>query len=181
MRRGHNFAYATTAELSWHVHNCNLIRSLEPKSKQNQFSQDFHYGLLNHFWNWSQIPAISVAGGRQPRIVAWNKYHSTFCGIYVCVWPSARNKEWAWLPKINMLAAEYIWRNTDMYLHDWCIIFIGIYEVDSTIELLSICWTHHQLHAKPHATLLEARPLGECQCKAPSVYDRALFSFSSYE
>ena len=31
IRRGHNLAHAMTAELSWHVQNCNLIGSLEPE------------------------------------------------------------------------------------------------------------------------------------------------------
>ena len=37
MISGYNFAHATTAQLSWHVQNCDLIKSLETKLKQNTF------------------------------------------------------------------------------------------------------------------------------------------------
>ena len=42
------FAHATTAQLSWHVQNCDLIASLEWKLYQNEFSRDFSKELINH-------------------------------------------------------------------------------------------------------------------------------------
>ena len=51
IRSDHSFAHGTTAELSCHVQNCDLIWLLELKSLQNEFSQDVSYELLNHFWN----------------------------------------------------------------------------------------------------------------------------------
>ena len=47
IQSSHNFAHAMTAELSWHVQNCNLIGSLEWKLEQIKFSQDFNYELMN--------------------------------------------------------------------------------------------------------------------------------------
>ena len=52
---GVNFAHATTAGLSWHVHNCDLMRSQDTKwEQQNAFSQDLGYELINPRWNGSQ-------------------------------------------------------------------------------------------------------------------------------
>ena len=44
---GHKFAHATAAELSWHVQNCDLLRSLELGSKQKVvfFLQNLVIGL----------------------------------------------------------------------------------------------------------------------------------------
>ena len=36
MRSGHNFAHATTAQLSWHVQYCDLIGLSESRWKQNE-------------------------------------------------------------------------------------------------------------------------------------------------
>ena len=47
IRSGNNFAHATTAKLSWHMQNCELIGSIESKLKQNEFSQDFNYEPIN--------------------------------------------------------------------------------------------------------------------------------------
>ena len=51
IRSGHNFVYAMTAQLSWHMQNCDLIGSLESKLEQNKFAQDFSYELINSLWN----------------------------------------------------------------------------------------------------------------------------------
>ena len=39
IQSGHNFAHVTTAELSWHVQNCDLIRSLEWKLQQTEINE----------------------------------------------------------------------------------------------------------------------------------------------
>ena len=41
IQSGHNFAHAMTAELSWHVQNYYLIKSVESKLEQNECSQIF--------------------------------------------------------------------------------------------------------------------------------------------
>ena len=51
MRSGHNFAHAMTAELSWHVQNCDLIQSLGSKQEQKQILQILNYKLINASWN----------------------------------------------------------------------------------------------------------------------------------
>ena len=53
-KSSHNFAHATTAELSWHVQHCDLIGSLESKWKQKQLSQHFSFELKNLSWNGSE-------------------------------------------------------------------------------------------------------------------------------
>ena len=47
----HNFAHAMTAQLSWHVQNCDLNGSLESQLEQNEFLKDFNYELMNHLQN----------------------------------------------------------------------------------------------------------------------------------
>ena len=49
----HKFAHATTAQLSWHVQNCDLIRSLFFKQEQAEYLQDFNYELINPVCNRS--------------------------------------------------------------------------------------------------------------------------------
>ena len=55
IRLGHYFLHAATTQLSWHVQNCGLIRSLGSKLiKTNftkEFSQDLDHELINHLWN----------------------------------------------------------------------------------------------------------------------------------
>ena len=48
IRSCHNFAHATTAQLSWHVRYCNMTGSLESQSEQNNNLdyQDFVYELV---------------------------------------------------------------------------------------------------------------------------------------
>ena len=43
IQSGDNFAHVMTAELSWHVQICELIRSSESKLKYIEFLQDFYY------------------------------------------------------------------------------------------------------------------------------------------
>ena len=47
IQTGHKFAHATTAELLWHVQNCNLIGSLELKLEQIKVLQDLNYKLVS--------------------------------------------------------------------------------------------------------------------------------------
>ena len=62
---GQTFAHATTAELSWHVQNCDLIRSSEKGSsekelEQNAFSQDFKVRLILSGVNSLRLSDASV-------------------------------------------------------------------------------------------------------------------------
>ena len=52
---GHNFAYVTTAQLSWNVQICGLIGSMQSWLLQSEFSQEFVYELINSLWNGFQI------------------------------------------------------------------------------------------------------------------------------
>ena len=47
-RSSHKFAHVMTAELSWHVQICDLIRLLQRKLKQEQCLQDLNYELLKY-------------------------------------------------------------------------------------------------------------------------------------
>ena len=42
------FAYGMTAELSWHVQNCDLIESLKSNLEQNYLLQDFNNELITY-------------------------------------------------------------------------------------------------------------------------------------
>ena len=48
IQSGYNFAHTMTAELSWHVQNYDLIRSLDSDLVQKYFSQDLQ--LWAHKW-----------------------------------------------------------------------------------------------------------------------------------
>ena len=52
---GHNFVHATTAELSWHVQNCDLIWGMESTFGQMWLSQDFSYELIDSLWKRLQV------------------------------------------------------------------------------------------------------------------------------
>ena len=41
VRSGHDFVDATTAEMLWHVQNCDLIEGLQSNLDSNEFSKDF--------------------------------------------------------------------------------------------------------------------------------------------
>ena len=57
---GHNFAPVMTAQLPWQVQNCDLIGWLELKLKENEFTQDFSYVLINRLWNGSLIHIMYI-------------------------------------------------------------------------------------------------------------------------
>ena len=47
----HNFTHVTTAQLSWHVQNCDLIGWLESILEKRKLAKDFSYRLMNHRWH----------------------------------------------------------------------------------------------------------------------------------
>ena len=51
---GENFSHVPTAELLWHVQNCDMIRSISFTQEQYIFSHDLGDELINWFWNVSQ-------------------------------------------------------------------------------------------------------------------------------
>ena len=51
IQSGYNYAHATTAQLSWHVQNCDLIWSIFAKSEQHRFLRDLDCVLMNALWN----------------------------------------------------------------------------------------------------------------------------------
>ena len=51
----HNFAHATTAQLLWHVQNCDLIGPLYFLHKSYVFSQDLDCELINPLRNGSEV------------------------------------------------------------------------------------------------------------------------------
>ena len=55
IRSDHNFAHVTTAELSWHVQNCDPIGSSESESTQREFQQDFFF-FTRRFQLWAHKP-----------------------------------------------------------------------------------------------------------------------------
>ena len=54
----HNFAHATTAQLSWHVQNCDMIESSFSTSDWNIFLQDLDNELMNPLWDGPLGPVV---------------------------------------------------------------------------------------------------------------------------
>ena len=53
------------AELSWYVHNCDLINLPEMKWEQNTFSQDLDYELISQLWNAPLMVPKPINGNGQ--------------------------------------------------------------------------------------------------------------------
>ena len=51
----HDFAHVTTAQLSWHVQNCDLSWSLFFKLERSVILQNLKHGLINSLWNEPQV------------------------------------------------------------------------------------------------------------------------------
>ena len=51
IQSSHNFAHATTAGLSWHVQNGDMIGSLDSALDQIEFRQYFNYELIKPLLN----------------------------------------------------------------------------------------------------------------------------------
>ena len=80
----HNFAHDTTAQLSCHVQNRDLIGSLNFMQKTDVFLWDLDYQLINSLWNGLQMSIISphhphwqargcllwIYGGKKPTILS---------------------------------------------------------------------------------------------------------------
>ena len=47
IQKSYNFAHVTTAELSWHVQNYDLVGTLFLKKEQYDFLQDLIFELIN--------------------------------------------------------------------------------------------------------------------------------------
>ena len=60
---GHTFAHGTTAQLSWHVQNCDLVGSPLSKLEQNDFSQDSVASSLNNSSVQATITQSPLRGG----------------------------------------------------------------------------------------------------------------------
>ena len=59
IRSGHNYARATTVELSWHMQNYDLIGSLELKWERNEFFARFQSWAPKPFLKW--VASIGVS------------------------------------------------------------------------------------------------------------------------
>ena len=67
IRSGHNFVHVTTAQLPWHVQNCDLIWSLFFHVRAKYFSlQDFSDKLINHYWDKCLVLVVPVQLGQTP-------------------------------------------------------------------------------------------------------------------
>ena len=61
----HNFAHVTTAVLSWHVQNYDLIWSLFFMQEQYVLLQDLGFELMNYLWHVSEGLVYITAGEGQ--------------------------------------------------------------------------------------------------------------------
>ena len=90
IQAGHKLAHITTAQLSWHVQNCDQIRSL--LSKKIKFLQDKDYKLIEPAWNGSLNDLV------QKWIYAYALQLYPFC---------TKPSLWArWTPHIEVLIDE---------------------------------------------------------------------------
>ena len=74
IKSGPNFMHVRTAQLSWHVQNCDLIWSLYWQQEQLDFLQDLDFELITLKWDGSlalSLPPIQLLtinnGGSLPR------------------------------------------------------------------------------------------------------------------
>ena len=72
MQSDHNFAHGKTAELSWHVQNCDVIELSKSKLEEKKFLKDFNYELINQMWIGTQ--SIS-----EPAQIYVNFYQEHLC------------------------------------------------------------------------------------------------------
>ena len=75
IQSGYNFAHVTTAQLSWHVQNCDLIGSLESELKQKRFSQNLNYEFITVYemalgWQVVSIGHVNWLGSHPNLICA---------------------------------------------------------------------------------------------------------------
>ena len=60
IRSGHNFAFVTTAQLSWHVLSYVLTSSLESWLKQKEFLYDFILEFLRLTWPYVPVSLLAL-------------------------------------------------------------------------------------------------------------------------
>ena len=80
MLLGQDFAHGSTAKLSWHVQNSDLIWSVDQKCHQNVFLiLDFYYELIRHLWkHYNDIIMGTMASQiTSLTIVYWTVYSDT--------------------------------------------------------------------------------------------------------
>ena len=68
---GHNFAHVTTAELSWHVLNCDLIRAIFVREEQLDFL--FKIWIMSS-WTFVEIFPDFEINGSNNSVAFWIKY-----------------------------------------------------------------------------------------------------------
>ena len=75
---GHSFAHATTAELSWHVHKCDLIGSLKSdlQDKKVGFFRDMDHELIIISEMVPQGPVLTAGGP----LIQWGSPWPSACG-----------------------------------------------------------------------------------------------------
>ena len=140
IQSGHNFAHATTAQLLWHVQNCYLIGSLEPKLVQKVCPQKFQLWTHKPLVKWvpqshttpGGLPAPqylkSSTQGKLMNCMVWKK--SMFA---IAETPIRQNTQsiWIWFNILSCLTStgncdvKMIWRceMTSQYPNDWSIVF----------------------------------------------------------
>ena len=78
VKSDHNFAHVTTAELSWHVQNCDMLWSLSFKSKQPKYLWDINHELINSLLNGPRIP-----DALEPGSLMWTLLDIQDCNYYI--------------------------------------------------------------------------------------------------
>ena len=80
IRFGHYFAHATTAELTWHVENCDQVRSSQTKKSESYFE------LWDHkpFVKW----VIDVIHGQCKLVGRWGRFSGIGPGISLVLSPA---------------------------------------------------------------------------------------------
>ena len=111
---GHKFAHATTAQLSWHVQNCDLISWLFFAQEQYVFWRDLNYELKNPLWN------VSLTGLESPI----NVFRDEFCQ-----WKA---NMYLWLLSSQGTFSDAGWWHVNLF-HEKCDLFAYPYDIVNSI------------------------------------------------
>ena len=86
MQPGLNFAHVTTAQLSWHVQNLDLVGS-SFLQKARHILQDLEYVLINYLWNWSQGISTALRSSQVNEVAGsgpqWSAVDTSNLGVFL--------------------------------------------------------------------------------------------------
>ena len=136
IQSGHNFAHAMTAELSWHVQNCDLVGLPESKLEQKNIFARFQFWAHKPFVKWTPVNLVSDHSPvRPPQNELWTEI-SSIC--YVNCANDIKHIVCESL-RVNVVVASHhnkqITGNSINLVIFWCIRYL----LQLTLCMLNIC------------------------------------------